>query len=199
MMDPTFWPLVGFAVAMTITPGPNNLMVAAGAANHGIVDTVPLIAGVGVGFAAMVAIVAMGLGGVVMAIPFLYPAMRWAGALWLLYFAWKIATSAAPGIDGKPGKPVGFLVAAAFQWVNPKAWLMSLSAATQFMVPGRPVQWEALRVAGVFAAVYVPCVLPWAMLGSGTARILGSTSRLKLFNGAMALLLLASVFPLLFS
>ena len=198
-MDATFWPLVGFAVAMTITPGPNNLMVAAGAANHGIVDTVPHIAGICVGFSLMVGIVGMGLGGAVLAAPFLYPAMRWAGAMWLLYFAWKIATSAAPGRDGQCPRPFGFFQAVAFQWVNPKAWLIALSAASQFVVPGRSLGLEVARVAGVFAVVAIPCILPWAILGSGTARILGSTSRLRLFNGAMAILLLACVAPLLFS
>jgi threonine/homoserine/homoserine lactone efflux protein len=184
-------------VVMTITPGPNNLMVAAGAANHGIARTVPHIAGICVGFSAMTGIVAAGLGGAVMAVPWLYPAMRWAGAAWLLYFAWKIAIAATPGESGQKRAPIGFMAAAAFQWVNPKAWLMALSAASQFVVPSRPLWLEAGKIAVVFALVALPCILPWALLGSGAGRLLGSSSRLRLFNTTMAVLLLACVVPLL--
>jgi threonine/homoserine/homoserine lactone efflux protein len=195
-MNGDFWPLVGFSVAMTITPGPNNLMVAAAAANHGITDTVPHILGIAVGFTLMLAIVAGGLGGVVDAVPFLHPALQWGGALWLLYLAWKIATAPPPSEQrGRP--PLGFFGAAAFQWVNPKAWMIALSAASEFVVPGRPLLLEAGRIAGIFAIVAIPCILPWAMLGSGTARILNAPHRLRAFNIVMAVLLVASVVPVL--
>ena len=196
MMDGDFWPLVGFSVAMTITPGPNNLMVAAAAANNGITDTVPHIVGIAVGFTLMLAIVAGGLGGLVMEIPFLQPILQWVGAAWLVYLAWKIATALPPTAQGSR-PPLGFFGAMLFQWVNPKAWLIALSAATQFVIPGRPLALEAARIAGVFAIVAIPCILPWAMLGSGTARILNAPHRLRVFNVAMAVLLVASVVPML--
>ena len=196
-MNGDFWPLVGFSVAMTITPGPNNLMVAAAAANHGITDTVPHIVGIAVGFTVMLAIVAAGLGGAVMAVPFLHPLLQWAGAAWLLYFAWKIATASPPTPDGVQRPPLGFFGAAMFQWVNPKAWMIAFGAASEFVVPGRPLALEAARIAGVFAVVAIPCILPWAMLGSGTARILNAPHQLRVFNVAMAVLLVASVVPVL--
>ena len=196
MMNGDFWPLVGFSVAMTITPGPNNLMVAAAAANNGIIDTVPHIVGIAVGFTLMLAIVAGGLGGLVMEIPFLQPILQWVGAAWLVYLAWKIATALPPKSPGSR-PPLGFFGAMLFQWVNPKAWLIALSAASQFVVPGRPLALEAARIAGVFAIVAIPCILPWAMLGSGTARILNAPHRLRVFNVAMAVLLVASVVPML--
>ena len=196
MMDGELWPLVGFSVAMTITPGPNNLMVAAAAANNGITDTVPHIVGIAVGFTLMLAIVAGGLGGLVMEIPFLQPILQWVGAAWLVYLAWKIATALPPKSPGSR-PPLGFFGAMLFQWVNPKAWLIALSAASQFVIPGRPLALEAGRIAGVFAVVAIPCILPWAMLGSGTARILNAPHRLRVFNVAMAVLLVASVVPML--
>ena len=185
MSDGDFWSLVGFSVAMTITPGPNNLMVAAAAANYGITDTVPHIAGIAIGFTIMLAIVAAGLGGVVMGVPFLHPIMQWGGAIWLLYLAWKIATAPPPEANRIKRPPLGFLGAALFQWVNPKAWMIALGAASE------------CRIAGVFAIVAIPCILPWAMLGSGTARILNAPHRLRAFNVAMAVLLVASVVPML--
>ena len=195
-MNGDFWPLVGFSVAMTITPGPNNLMVAAAAANHGITETVPHILGITVGFTLMLAIVAGGLGGVVDAVPFLHPVLQWGGAAWLLYLAWKIATAPPPS-EQRSRPPMGFFGAAAFQWVNPKAWMIALSAASEFVVPGRPLLLEAGRIAGIFAMVAIPCILPWAMLGSGTARILNAPHRLQAFNIVMAVLLVASIVPVL--
>jgi threonine/homoserine/homoserine lactone efflux protein len=195
-MNGDFWPLVGFSVAMTITPGPNNLMVAAAAANNGITDTVPHILGIAVGFTLMLAIVAGGLGGVVEAVPLLHPVLQWVGAVWLLYLAWKIATAPPPS-EQRSRPPLGFFGAAAFQWVNPKAWMIALSAASEFVVPGRPLLLEAGRIAGIFAIVAIPCILPWAMLGSGTARILNAPHRLRAFNVVMAGLLVASVVPML--
>lgn len=195
-MNGDFWPLVGFSVAMTITPGPNNLMVAAAAANHGITETVPHILGITVGFTLMLAIVAGGLGGVVDAVPFLHPVLQWGGAAWLLYLAWKIATAPPPS-EQRSRPPLGFFGAAAFQWVNPKAWMIAVAAASEFVVPGRPLLLEAGRIAGIFAIVAIPCILPWAMLGSGTARILNAPHRLQAFNIVMAVLLVASIVPVL--
>ena len=195
-MNGDFWPLVGFSVAMTITPGPNNLMVAAAAANHGITETVPHILGITVGFTLMLAIVAGGLGGVVDAVPFLHPVLQWGGAAWLLYLAWKIATAPPPS-EQRSRPSLGFFGAAAFQWVNPKAWMIAVAAASEFVVPGRPLLLEAGRIAGIFAIVAIPCILPWAMLGSGTARILNAPHRLQAFNIVMAVLLVASIVPVL--
>jgi threonine/homoserine/homoserine lactone efflux protein len=196
MTDPGFWPLVGFAVAMSITPGPNNAMVAASAANHGIIDTVPHMAGVAVGFTAMIGIVAAGLGGVMIEWPALHLLLQWFFAIWLLLLAWKIATAPPPGSAGKR-PPMGFFSAVLFQWVNPKAWAIALSAAGEYMLPDRPLIGEVVRLTAIFAVVALPCLFPWAVLGSSAARILDVPARLRLFNVAMAALLVASVVAML--
>ena len=196
MTDPSFWPLVGFAVAMAITPGPNNAMVAASASRHGIMDTVPHMAGIAVGFAIMVAIAAAGLGGVLIAWPALHLVLQWVFAAWLLLLAWKIATAPPVDIAGVL-PPMGFLGAVLFQWVNPKAWAIALSAAGEYMLPGRPLIDEVARLSAIFAVVIVPCTFSWAVLGSGAARILDVPGRLRLFNVAMAALLVASVVAML--
>ena len=127
-MDSALASLFGFSVAMYITPGPNNVMVAASAANHGIRSTVPHMFGIAVGFSVMLTLVCAGLGSALVNWPLLLPIFRWLGAAWLAVLAWQIAIAPAPGEGGR-GRVLGFLGAAAFQWVNPKAWLIAAGAA----------------------------------------------------------------------
>lgn len=195
-MDPFLLSLAGFAVAMYITPGPNNIMVAASAANHGMRASLPHMLGINAGFSLMLVLVCGGLGAVVLSLPLVLRAMRWVGAAWMLYLAWKIATSPPPG-EGARRPVLGFWGAAAFQWVNPKAWLIAVGAASQFLRADQPLGGQLLRIGVVFLAVGLPCLLPWAMLGDAAGRLLHSPSRLRAFNVAMALLLVASLVPLL--
>jgi threonine/homoserine/homoserine lactone efflux protein len=189
-------PLLGFAIATSITPGPNVLMVAAGAANAGIRATLPHMLGIALGFAAMLLIVGLGLAGTFAALPLLHAALKWGGAAWLLVLAWKIARAGAPG-EGPPRPPLGFLGAALFQWVNPKAWMIALAAIPAFTTPQGDLLAETLLIAGAFALVCLPCTLAWAALGAGAARLLRSGRSLQAFNIAMALLLVASLIPAL--
>src|SRR5689334_18374639 len=124
-----------FALVSSITPGPNNVMLMASGANFGVRPTLPHLAGVSLGFAAMVILVGLGLAGVFTAAPWLYEILRWVGAAYLLFFAYKIATSKGLGSAETKGRPVTFWQAVAFQWVNPKAWSMILSAVTTFAPP----------------------------------------------------------------
>jgi len=189
-------PLLGFAIAMSITPGPNVLMVAAAAANHGVRATVPHMAGITLGFAAMLVIVGLGLAGPFAAWPLLHTVLKWGGAAWLLVLAWKIARAGAPGA-GPSRPPLGFVGAALFQWVNPKAWMIALAAIPAFTTPQGDILGQTLVIAAAFALVCFPCTLAWAWLGAGASRLLRTEGALHAFNVAMALLLVASLVPAL--
>ena len=189
-------PLLGFAIAMSVTPGPNVLMVAAAAANHGIRATVPHMLGITLGFAAMLVIVGLGLAGPFAAWPPLHAVLKWGGAAWLLVLAWKIARAGAPG-EGPSRPPLGFVGAALFQWVNPKAWMIALAAIPAFTTPEGDILAETLLIAAAFALVCFPCTLVWAGLGAGASRLLRTDGALHAFNIAMAVLLVASLVPAL--
>jgi threonine/homoserine/homoserine lactone efflux protein len=184
--------LVAFAFAASVTPGPNVIMVAASSANHGVRATLPHMAGIAFGFPAMVVLVGLGLAGPFALSPGLHLALKWIGSAWLLWLAWKIARTGTSGRgNGRP--PLGLLGAAAFQWVNPKAWMLALAAIPAFSTPGGSVLAETLVIAGAFLVVSFPALLAWAAVGRGAARLLDSPARLRAFNVAMALLLVASV------
>jgi threonine/homoserine/homoserine lactone efflux protein len=194
-MEMSLLPLVGFSVAMYITPGPNNLMVAAAAANHGIRATMPHMLGILVGFSVMLVVVCAGLGALLLSWPLLLPLFRWGGAAWLAWLAWKIAV--APPSSPGSARVLGFLGAALFQWVNPKAWLIGVGAAGEYLSPDLPLGFQLGRIFIVFMAVGLPCLLVWALIGSGTRRVLRSPGQLRVFNVAMAALLALSVLSVL--
>ena len=188
--------LVGFSVVMYITPGPNNVMVAASAANHGIRATLPHMCGIAAGFAVMLTLVCAGLGSALVSWPLLLPAFRWLGAAWLALLAWQIATAPLPGEGGRRNV-LGFFGAAAFQWINPKAWLIAAGAAGEYLLPSHPLLTQLAWIFAVFLIVGLPCLLVWAVLGSGAGQLLRSPARLRTFNVIMALLLVASLIPVL--
>jgi threonine/homoserine/homoserine lactone efflux protein len=196
IVDSALLSLLGFAVVMYITPGPNNVMVAASAANHGIRATVPHMFGIVAGFAVMLTLVCAGLGSALLSWPLLLPAFRWIGAAWLVVLAWKIATASPPGEGGR-GRVLGFFGGAGFQWINPKGWLIAVAAAGEYLSPGSPLAVQLARIFVVFLVVGMPCVMVWALLGSGAGRLLHSPARLRIFNVSMALLLLLSLIPTL--
>jgi threonine/homoserine/homoserine lactone efflux protein len=195
-MDTMLLSLLGFSVAMYITPGPNNVMVAASAANHGIRATVPHMLGIVVGFALMLTLVCAGLGSALVRWPLLLPLFRWAGAAWLVWLAWQIASAPSPGEGGRT-RVLSFSGAVAFQWINPKAWLIAVGAAGEYLSPNQPLVAQLARIFVVFLAVGMPCVLVWALLGSGAGRLLRSPAQLRAFNVAMAVVLVLSVLPVL--
>jgi threonine/homoserine/homoserine lactone efflux protein len=188
--------LIGFSISMYITPGPNNVMVSASAANHGVAATLPHMLGIVVGFSLMLVVVCAGLGSVLLSWPALLPLFRWGGAAWLVWLAWQIATAPPPGA-GRARPILGFVGAMGFQWVNPKAWLIGLGAAGEYMAPDQPLLPQLARIFAVFLAVGFPCVLPWAFLGRGAGLLLTSPARLRAFNVAMGVLLVASLVPVL--
>ncbi|MFK3800033.1 LysE family translocator [Pseudomonas sp. NPDC088444] len=186
-----------FAFVSSITPGPNNTMLLSSGVNFGFNRTIPHMLGVSFGFALMVLAVGFGLGAVFKAYPVLYTALRYAGAAYLLYLAYKIATSGPASESAeRRGKPMSCLSAAAFQWVNPKAWVMAVGAISTY-TPMNGYFTNVVLIAMVFGIVNLPAVGMWAGFGSLLRNVLRDPFWLRVFNGIMALLLVLSLYPLL--
>jgi threonine/homoserine/homoserine lactone efflux protein len=195
-----FLALLLFAFVTSVTPGPNNLMLLASGVNFGLRRTVPHLLGVGLGFAVMVALVGLGLGRVLAAWPQAYTAMKVAGVAYLLWLAWKLAGAGAVrpeegGGDAPRGRPMTFLGAAAFQWVNPKGWVMAVTSTATYSVPDRFTA-SALLVALVFGVVGLPASGSWAVFGVWLRRWLAEPRIVRVFNVSMAGLLVLSLWPL---
>ncbi len=192
-----FTALAAFAFVTSVTPGPNNLMLLASGANFGVRRTVPHALGVAIGFAVMVLLVGVGLVGLFEAFPMSYTVLKVASVAYLLYLAWKIATASGLGEKSVSGRPITFLQAAAFQWVNPKAWSMALTAVTVY-AGSRSLEAVGL-VALVFGIINLPSTGVWAIVGGQMKRFLTDPMRLRAFNVIMAVLLVASLYPVLFT
>ena len=185
--------LTGFAFVTSATPGPNNLMLMASGAHFGMRRTVPHMLGISAGFSVMCVMVGLGVAGVIFAWPMADLVLRALSVAYMLWLAWKIARASGPG-EGRAGaRPMSFVAAAGFQWVNPKAWAMALGAIALY-APERSLAALAL-VAGVFGLVNLPTVSLWAAAGQGLRRVLTSPARLRAFNWTMAALLVASLLP----
>jgi threonine/homoserine/homoserine lactone efflux protein len=184
-----------FALVSTITPGPNNMMLIASGANFGFRRSVPHILGICVGFVVMIVLVGLGLMQAFAAFPVLHDILTVVGVAYLVWLAWKIAHADMPGTHDGRGRPLTFMQAALFQWVNPKAWQMGLTAITLY-APDR--NWQAIAlVAAVFGVINLPSVSTWTILGQQLRRVLSNRRRLQVFNWSMAALLLASLIPVL--
>lgn len=186
--------LTVFAFVSSITPGPNNLMLMASGANFGFRRTIPHMLGVGIGFMLMIVLVGVGLVQVFDLYPISHQILKVVSVLYLLWLAWKIANAAPPKENvASESKPITFVQAALFQWVNPKAWTMALTAITAY-TPEQTLYYVSL-VALVFGVVNLPSVSVWTVLGEQMARFLTSAARLRAFNCAMAGLLVLSLYP----
>lgn len=188
--------LLPFAFSTSLTPGPNTVMVTASGATFGFRRTLPHVFGITVGFPLMLVAIGWGLGGVFEAHPSVHVALRWVGAGYLLFLAWKIANAHRSDAPGARSRPFGFLQAAAFQWVNPKAWMISIGAVSTFTTPGGDLRHEALVIGAVFAVVSLLSLAAWALFGLALGRLLRSERALRTFNLLMAALLVASLVPL---
>lgn len=185
----TFAALVVYAFVTSITPGPNNFMLLASGVNFGFMRTVPHMLGIGAGFLSLLLGVGLGLGALLTAMPALHTALKVAGGAYLLYLAWRIATSRTLGKGREGGaRPMTFLEAAAFQWVNPKAWVMAATAMAVYVDPRQPLL-SVVIAALAFALVNLPSVSTWAGFGTALRGFLEDPVRLKWFNLAMGLLL----------
>ncbi|KQV82942.1 LysE family translocator [Rhizobacter sp. Root1221] len=187
-----------FAAISSITPGPNNMMLLASGLNHGFVRSLPHLAGISIGFVILVFATGLGMHALFVQVPALQTVLKYVGAAYLLWLAWKLARAVpvAPG-EASATKPMSFFGAAAFQWVNPKAWVMAISALTTYLPHAFGVP-DVLLLALVFGAVGAPCIAAWASCGVAMRRVLQNPRSVRIFNGVCAALLVASLYPILF-
>ncbi|MDN7698636.1 LysE family translocator [Burkholderia semiarida] len=184
-----------FALVTSITPGPNNTMLLASGVNFGFRRTMPHLFGISIGVAILMLCVGFGLGEAFRRVPVLYTVLEAASVAYLLYLAWRIGTSGEVKAHGAKPRPMTFIEAAAFQWVNPKAWMMVLTAATTVRLSadyGMSAAWMSV----VFILIGFPCICLWAAFGQGLRRFLSNPRALRVFNVTMAVLLILSLYPL---
>lgn len=192
------WILLGpvalYIMSMTLTPGPNNLMLTASGANYGFRRTMPHMLGIIGGCFFLFAGIALGLGVLFERFPVVQIALRWVGSAYLLYLAWKIATAPPPNLqEARSGSPLTFWQAAMFQFANPKAWVMGLALMAGFLPEsGQPVV-NALVLAGFAELVALPCIALWAAFGTAIGQWIKSDAAWRVFNIAMGLLTAACV------
>ena len=185
-------------VIATCTPGPNNVMVLASGATWGLKRTMPHILGIALGFPVMILAVGFGLDAAFTAFPLLYEILKWVAFAYMLYLAWRVANAGKPKLAEEGGRPLGLLGAAAFQWVNPKAWAIIIGAVALYTSPDGNQIFQVGLIAILFGLVCVPNGIVWALFGTAIARFLDDDRHRRVFNIVMALLLVASVVPTLF-
>ncbi len=193
-----------FAFVSSITPGPNNLMLLASGVHFGFKATIPHMLGIGIGFGVMLLGVAFGFMQMFNWLPWLRFAMKWAGIFYLAWMAFALVRAAhaaqnnvRDGSSNPQSKPMSFIGAAAFQWINPKAWWMAVSMSSAYL-PANPSIKVVLFAVGIFVIINLPTVSLWTWLGSQMRQWLAEPKKLMLFNYVMALLLLASLIPIIF-
>jgi threonine/homoserine/homoserine lactone efflux protein len=193
------WALAAFAFVAGITPGPNNLMLMTSGVRYGFGATLPHLAGVILGFALMVAVVGLGLDLLFERFPQILPIMRVAGSLYMIWLALRIALAKPIGkAEPGSGRPIGFFAAAGFQWLNPKARVMALSALATYsgVVDGYTL--SVLLIAALCGLIAIPCSGVWALFGASLSRLLMDPRVTRPFNWTMAALLVVSIAPTLF-
>jgi threonine/homoserine/homoserine lactone efflux protein len=187
-----------FAFVTSVTPGPNNMMLLASGVNFGVKRTLPHWLGVSLGHFVMLLLVGAGLESLLKAYPFVYQVMKVVGFVYLLYLAWGVARSGAPERKGEEAsQPISFLGAAAFQWVNPKAWIMAIGYFSNYMPTDASFTFVVLTCM-MFSAINFPSVGLWLWLGVKLEHYLQRNAVRRIFNWTMALLLVVSMFPVLF-
>jgi threonine/homoserine/homoserine lactone efflux protein len=186
MVDPL--PFITYTFVMSITPGPNNVMLTASGASFGFRRTVPHMLGICCGFVVQLLAVCAGLSALFSRWPQLQTALGWVGAAYLLYLGWRmLGRSDAQARAG--GRPVTFVQAAMFQFLNPKAWVMTVTAATLFLPRDMGLLFSGLYMAGVTEGIGLPCMAVWALFGSSLKSFITGARGRRAFNVTMALAL----------
>jgi threonine/homoserine/homoserine lactone efflux protein len=186
---------VAFVFVMFFTPGPNNIMLMSSGLTHGFRRTLPHMAGVTLGFAFMIASVGAGLGAIFIAYPVLETVLKYAGAAYLVYLAIAIARSGPPTAQSTERRgPMTFLGAAMFQWVNGKGWVIVIGTITAYAAIAH-FPWNIVIQTSVSLTVGTASTVAWVLFGSALRSLRGSGRSVRIFNVAMAVLLLASLYP----
>jgi len=192
-----YFAILLFAFTATITPGPNNVMIMTSGVNYGVRRSLPHFFGICLGFPVMVILVGLGIGTVVERFPVVHEVIKIVGVAYLLYLSWRIATSSPVSLEGAEGRPLTFWQAVLFQWVNPKAWVMVTGAVAAFTSVSDGIYVQVLLITSAFALVAFPCVAMWMTFGLGLKKLLKDPSHQRVFNVAMAVLLVSSIAPVI--
>lgn len=191
-----FLALVGFSFVSSVTPGPNNIMLLTSGVNFGFRKTIPHMFGIAIGFGVLLLAVGFGLREIFLQFPVMRTVLKVLGGAYLVYLAWKIANAGPVEAEEEGSKPMSFMAAALFQWVNPKAWVMGVTAMTVYT--GEPDFFSSVIIVTlVFMVVNFPSVSVWCGFGVALREWLAEPVRLRIFNVSMALLLVASLWPML--
>ncbi|AEG12043.1 Lysine exporter protein (LYSE/YGGA) [Shewanella baltica OS183] len=186
-----------FAFSSGITPGPNNIMLMTSGVNFGVKRSIPHLLGISLGFPTMILAIGLGLSALFQSYPIIHQVIKVVGIGYLLYLSWLIANSSSK-MEGKAiTKPFSFIQAAAFQWVNPKGWIMAVGAIATFTSVQQDLTPQVITIATVFLCVAFPCAIVWLGFGVAFKRILKNERQQKIFNITMAVLLVASIIPMI--
>ena len=186
---------VVFGIIAAVTPGPNNVMLTTTGLNFGVRRGIPHLLGICIGFPVMLALIGLGFGAVFDRYPIVHEIIKVVGIVYLLYLAWKIAMTRGSVERIEQSKPISFWQAAAFQWVNPKAWVMGSSALAAYTSLEANFFLQVTIICLTFALITLPCAGVWLVSGAGLQRFLRDPAHLRAFNVVMALLLVASILP----
>jgi len=184
-----------FGVIAAVTPGPNNVMLTTTGLNFGVRRGLPHLLGICIGFPIMLALIGLGFGTLFQLYPIIHDVIKVVGIVYLIYLAWKIASTRSSANQVEQAKPINFWQAAAFQWVNVKAWIMGSSALAAYTTLEDNFFIQVAIICISFAIITLPCAGIWLVFGAGLQRFLRDPKQLRLFNLVMALLLLASILP----
>jgi threonine/homoserine/homoserine lactone efflux protein len=188
--------LLLFTFSSSITPGPNNVMILTSGLNHGVRRSLPHLLGIVLGFTFMVLVLGFGFGLLFARFPLLHTFIKIAGVLYLLFLAWRVATTSAGAIEGVGKPPLNFLQAALFQWLNPKAWMMATSGIATFASAEAPAA-QIILIAMVFMIASLTCTGCWLVFGAALKKFLSQPRSMRVFNRVMAALLVLSLLPTL--
>ena len=194
-MMPLFFSMFTFAFVAAITPGPNNIMLAASGANFGFKKTIPHIAGVVVGFFFVLLFVGLGLGQLFDAFPIVRQIFRILALGFIFYLAWRIANSGTSKDEEAKGRPISFFEAATFQLINPKAVVMSITVIATFISPDHDFVLQFAILVASFTFLTLVSVVAWAGFGLIIGKIISTPKSQRIFNIVMALLLIGSILP----
>jgi threonine/homoserine/homoserine lactone efflux protein len=192
-----FIAILVFGLSAAITPGPNNIMLMTSGMNFGIKNSMPHMLGVCIGFPVMVILIGLGFSIVFEHYPALHEVIKIIGVAYLLYLSWLIASADPDKLEGKKSKPFTFIQAALFQWVNPKAWVVATSAISAYTTLKDDVYGQVFIIAGAFIFSALITANTWLIFGKGIKHVLQSAKQQRLFNITMALVLVASVLPVI--
>lgn len=187
--------IAAFAITTCVTPGPNNAMIMASGLNYGIRRSMPHYTGIVFGFPVMVLAVGLGIAQLFEVYPALHTILKIVGAAYLSYLAYKIASAPVSDNSSSEGKPFTFIQAAAFQWVNPKAWVLAVGATVTYTTLGEGYVLQVLTICTIFLLCGAPCIMLWLWGGASLKTLMRQPSYLRTFNISMALLLMGSLIP----